>query len=52
MIKKKLYGLKKYFLDFNKLFDTNNKLPKVLMLTGKKGTRKIYINTSFNELYF
>ena len=35
----KLYGLKKYFLNLTQLFETN-KLPKVLMFTGKKGQGK------------
>ncbi len=37
--KKNLYGLDKYFLDLIKLFDLG-KLPKVLMLSGKKGQGK------------
>ena len=36
---KKLYGLNRYFLDLIKLFEIK-KLPKVLMLTGKKGQGK------------
>ena len=36
---KKLYGLNSYFLDLIKLFEIK-KLPKVLMLTGKKGQGK------------
>ena len=39
MLIKKLYGLETYLSNFIKLFD-NNKLPKVLMLTGKKGQGK------------
>ena len=39
MIIKKLYGLEEYLNNFIKLFD-NNKLPKVLMITGKKGQGK------------
>tara|TARA_Y200000002_G_scaffold297428_1_gene252060 strand:- start:2137 stop:3027 length:891 start_codon:yes stop_codon:yes gene_type:complete len=39
MIEKKLYGLEKYLSNLIELFD-NNKLPKVLMLTGKKGQGK------------
>ena len=35
----KLYGLKKHFLNLTQLFETN-KLPKVLMFTGKKGQGK------------
>lgn len=34
-----LYGLKNYFNDFTKLYDLNI-LPKVLLLTGKKGLGK------------
>ena len=36
---KKLYGLEKHLSNLIELFD-NNKLPKVLMLTGKKGQGK------------
>ena len=36
---KKLYGLEKHLSNFIELFN-NNKLPKVLMLTGKKGQGK------------
>lgn len=36
---KKLYGLRKYYMDLVKLFDIE-KLPKVLMLSGKKGQGK------------
>ena len=36
---KKLIGLEKYFNDLIKLINTNS-LPKVLMLTGKKGIGK------------
>lgn len=39
MSQKKLYGLKKYLLDLIKLFDLG-KLPKVIMLSGKKGQGK------------
>ena len=39
MIEKKLYGLEKYLSNLIELFD-NNKFPKVLMLTGKKGQGK------------
>ncbi len=39
MISKKLYGLKRYLLDLIKLNDIG-KLPKVLMLSGKKGQGK------------
>ena len=39
MIEKKLYGLEKYLSNLIELFD-NNKLPKVMMLTGKKGQGK------------
>ena len=39
MIEKRLYGLEKYLSNLIKLFD-NNKLPKVMMLTGKKGQGK------------
>lgn len=39
MILKKLYGLEKHLSNLIELFD-NNKLPKVLMLTGKKGQGK------------
>ena len=39
MIKKKIYGLEKYLSNLIELFD-NNKLPKVMMLTGKKGQGK------------
>lgn len=39
MTSKKLYGLNKYFLEFVSLFDMG-KIPKVLMLTGKKGQGK------------
>ena len=39
MIEKKLYGLEKYLSNLVELFD-NNKFPKVLMLTGKKGQGK------------
>ena len=39
MINKKLYGLEKYLSNLIELFD-NNKFPKVLMLTGKKGQGK------------
>ena len=39
MLVKKLYGLEKYLSNLIELFD-NNKLPKVLMLTGKKGQGK------------
>ena len=36
---KRLIGLEKYFNDIIKLINTNS-LPKVLMLTGKKGIGK------------
>ena len=36
---KKLYGLEEYLSNFIQLFD-NSKLPKILMLTGKKGQGK------------
>ena len=36
---KRLYGLNKYFLDLTNLV-TAEKLPKVLMFTGKKGQGK------------
>ena len=39
MIEKKLYGLEKYLSNLIELFN-NNKLPKVMMLTGKKGQGK------------
>ena len=39
MMNKKLYGLEKYLSNLIELFD-NNKFPKVLMLTGKKGQGK------------
>ncbi len=39
MIEKRLYGLEKYLSNLIELFD-NNKLPKVIMLTGKKGQGK------------
>ncbi len=39
MIFKKLHGLKKYLFDLVKLAETN-KLPKILMLSGKKGQGK------------
>ena len=39
MIEKKLYGLEMYLSNLRELFD-NNKLPKVMMLTGKKGQGK------------
>ncbi len=39
MTEKKLYGLEKNLLNLIKLFD-NHKLPKVMMLTGKKGQGK------------
>ena len=39
MLVKKLYGLEKYLSNLIELFDNNN-LPKVLMLTGKKGQGK------------
>ncbi len=39
MTSKKLYGLKKYLLDFINL-SNSGKLPKVLMLSGKKGQGK------------
>tara|TARA_Y100000992_G_C21190277_1_gene455238 strand:+ start:63 stop:980 length:918 start_codon:yes stop_codon:yes gene_type:complete len=39
IISKKLYGLNKHLIDLSKLFDFK-KLPKVLMLTGKKGQGK------------
>ena len=35
MIEKRLYGLEKYLSNLIELFD-NNKLPKVMMLTGKR----------------
>lgn len=38
-IQKKLYGFDKYFIDFSELIK-NKKLPKVLMLSGKKGQGK------------
>ena len=39
MLVKKLYGLEKHLSNLIELFDNNN-LPKVLMLTGKKGQGK------------
>ncbi len=39
MTSKKLYGLKKHFVDLTNLFKAE-KLPKVLMLSGKKGQGK------------
>ncbi len=39
MILKKLYGLNNYLLNLTKLFDLD-KLPKILMLSGKKGQGK------------
>ena len=39
MIEKRLYGLEKYLSNLIELFD-NNKLPKIMMLTGKKGQGK------------
>lgn len=39
MIEKKLYGLEKKLSNLIELFE-NQKLPKVMMLTGKKGQGK------------
>ncbi len=39
ILKKRLYGLNKHLLDFINLFD-QDKLPKILMLSGKKGLGK------------
>lgn len=48
---KKLYGLEKYLSNFIKLFD-NNKLPKVLMLTGKRGQGKFTLVNHFISYIF
>ena len=45
-IKKRLYGLEEYLSNFIQLFD-NNKLPKILMLTGKKGQGKFTLVNHF-----
>ncbi len=48
---KKLYGLEEYLSNFIQLFD-NSKLPKILMLTGKKGQGKFtLINHLMSYIY-
>ena len=49
IIKNKLYGLKNYFNHFVNLYNSN-KLPNVIMLTGKKGVGKFTLVNHF--LYF
>ncbi len=51
MIPKKLYGLKKYFLELIQLNDMG-KLPKVLMLSGKKGQGKCTMVNHFMAYIF
>ena len=48
---KKIIWFRKIFIKFNKLFD-NQKLPKVLMLTGKKGQGKFTLINHLMSLYF
>lgn len=51
MLIKKLYGLEKYLSNFIKLFN-DDKLPKVLMLTGKKGQGKFtLVNHLMNYIF-
>ena len=51
MLIKKLYGLEKYLSNFIKLFN-DDKLPKVLMLTGKKGQGKFtLVNHLMNHIF-
>ena len=51
MSSNKLYGLEKYFLDLIKLF-TLNKLPKVIMLSGKKGQGKFTLTHHLITYFF
>ena len=51
MIEKKLYGLEKNLSDLIELFD-NHKLPKVMMLTGKKGQGKFTLTHHLMSYFF
>ena len=51
MSSNKLYGLEKHFLDLIKLF-TVNKLPKVIMLSGKKGQGKFTLTHHLITYFF
>ena len=51
MSSNKLYGLEKHFLDLIKLF-TLNKLPKVIMLSGKKGQGKFTLTHHLITYFF
>ena len=48
---KRLYGLNKYFTDLTKLV-TADKLPKVLMFTGKKGQGKFTLTHHLMSYFF
>ena len=51
MSSNKLYGLEKHFLDLIKLFALN-KLPKVIMLSGKKGQGKFTLTHHLITVFF
>ena len=51
MSSNKLYGLEKHFLDLIKLFSLN-KLPKVIMLSGKKGQGKFTLTHHLITYFF
>jgi DNA polymerase III delta prime subunit len=51
MSSNKLYGLEKHFLDLIKLY-TLNKLPKVIMLSGKKGQGKFTLTHHLITYFF
>ena len=51
IVQNKLYGLKKYLLDLIKLYEIY-KLPKILMLTGKKGLGKFTLIHHFMSYIF
>ena len=50
-IQRKLYGFDKYFIDFCKMIENQN-LPKILMLSGKKGQGKFTFIHHLLAYYF